>query len=522
MAEPREPALANRTVAAFRWSALTTLGEVLLSLGILAVLARLLAPRDFGIIAIALVFVGLLHAVGRLGIGPAIIQRADLTQRHIVTGFTLSVVLGVLLAAGLWLAAPATAGFFTEPEVPAILGALSVIFVIIQLGETSRCLLNRQLGFRQLMVARILSQAAGYGLVAITMALLGYGVWSLVGGFVAQQTLFAAAVLAYQPPPFRLGIGRRETLDLLRFGAGFSFCSLLVRVAGQGSRLVIGSGLGAASLGYYVQALRVASAPTRLGLILQRVLFPAMARRQRHTDRLGTLYLHGIEMASLLAVPASILMAMCAPEIVAVLFGKQWDAAIPILQVLAVGVVFHVCNIFNTPTIRALAAVYREAWRRGLHALLVILGVWAGTRWGLAGAAAAIVVAYIVLHLLLSQLTLNLLGLRWPQLLRCHVPALWAGALSGAMLWLAVGLAREAGLPAAAALAIGLAACGTTSAAAIYLAPAFARPRCVSWGLAHLPFTELGIAGRLLRFVFQHLERKPRAPATATRTPPSG
>ena len=521
MAEAREPTLAGRTVIAFQWSAIATVGEILLSLGILAVLARLLTPHDFGVVAIALVFIRVVGATGKLGIGPAIIQRSSLTQRHVVTGFTLLATLGVLLTTVMWLAAPAAAGFFAEPEVPAILEALSAIFAIAGLGVVSEYLLRRQLHFKQIMIAGILSQAAGYGLVAIAMAMLGYGAWSLVGGIVARHAIFTAVVLACRPPPFRLGIGRRETFELLRFGTGFSFCSLLGAVASQGSRLVIGSSVGAASLGYYTRASRIASTPTRFGLMLQRVLFPAMAERQKQTDRLATVYLHSIEMMSLLAVPASILMAVCAPEIIAVLLGGQWDAAIPILQILAAGTIFQVCNIVNIPVTRALGAVYREAWRKALYALLIVFGVWLGIRWGLAGAVTAIIGARIILHLLLTQLTLTLLGLRWLRLLQCHVPALWAGTLSAAGLWPVVELARGAGLPAPATLAFGLAACAAATAAAIYVAPAFVRPQCLRWSLSYLPFTELGTAGRLLQLVLKRLARDPRAPATATKTPSS-
>ena len=518
MAEGREPTLTDRTVAAFRWSVLATVSEVLLSLGTLAVLARLLTPHDFGVVAIALVFIRVIGIAGKLGIGPAIIQRSDLTQRHVVTGFTLLATLGVLLTTVLWLAAPATAGFFAAPEVPAILEALSAIFAIAGLGVASEHLLRRQLHFKQLMVAGVLAQATGYGLVAIAMAMFGYGAWSLVGGLVARHAVFTAVVLACRPPPFRLGIGQRETFELLRFGTGFSLCSLLSAVATQGSRLIIGSGVGAASLGYYTRALWVANAPTRFGLVLQKVLFPAMAERQQQTDRLGTVYLHSIEMMSLLAVPASILMMICAPEIIAVLLGGQWDAAVPILQILAAGIIFHVCNIINLPVTRAMGAVYREAWRRALYALFAVVGVWLGIRWGLEGAATAIVGAHIILHLLLTQLTLTLLGLRWLRLLQCHVPALWAGSLSTAVLWPTVELARAAGFPAAATLAIGLAACAAAAAAAIYVASAFVRPPCIRWSLSYLPFTELGTAGRLLQFVLRLLARDPRAPATATKT----
>ena len=101
-----EPTLIRRTVDAFGWSALASAGESLLSLAVLAVLSRLLSPRDFGVVAIALIFIGVINATGKLGIGPAIIQRTSLTRRHIVTGFTLSAAIGALLTTALWSIAP--------------------------------------------------------------------------------------------------------------------------------------------------------------------------------------------------------------------------------------------------------------------------------------------------------------------------------------------------------------------------------------------------------------------------------
>ena len=511
MTEPRPPSLTRRTAHALRRSALSVVLEAPLSLAILAVLSRLLTPRDFGVFGIALIFVGAIGVTGRLGIGPAIVQRPGLTERHVATGFVLSAALGVVLTAATWFASPAVAPFFADPEAPAILGALSAVFVITGLGEVSQHLLRRRLRFGRLMAATLLSQAAGYGPVAIGLALHGFGAWSLVGGLLARQTLFTAAVVASRPPPLRPALSRRAAAELLQFGAGFSVSALMAAVAAQGARFAIASGLGAASLGHYTRAGGVAAAPNHLGNILLRVLFPAMAERQQRVDRLRPVYLHGMEVTSLLAVCASVPMALCAPEIVAVLLGPQWDAAVPVLRILAAGAAFQACNAVDVTAIRALGAVYREAWRRALFALLMVAGVWLGARWGLAGAAAAIVAARIVLHLLLTQLALTLLGLGWRRLLRCHAPALWAAAWAAAALWAATGLAGLAAPPAAVTLAIGLAAGAAAAAAAVRAAPALARPRSVPWLLARLPFAELGATGRLLRVMLERLDPGPES-----------
>ena len=112
-------------------------------------------------VAIALIFIGVVGVTGKLGIGPAIVQRPGLTERQVATGFALSAALGVVLSAAVWFASPAIARFFADPEAPAIPGALSAIFVITGLAEVSEHVLHRRLRFGQLMLATLLSQAAG-------------------------------------------------------------------------------------------------------------------------------------------------------------------------------------------------------------------------------------------------------------------------------------------------------------------------------------------------------------------------
>ena len=496
--EGRE-SLTARTVAGLKWSFLSTALQAVLSVLILAVLSRLLPPSDFGLLGIALIFVMLIDTAGKIGVGPAIVQRLDLTDRHIETGLALSLGLGATAAAALWLAAPLIGRFFAEPVLPSLLRALSPVFVVTGTGVVSEHLLRRELRFGRLAAAHLLSQSIGYGLVTIAMALLGFGVWALAAGTLMRHAVFTAVVVAYRPPPARLRWARREAVDLLGFGAGHSLVSIFNGIAQQGGLFVIGRWLGAAPLGLYTRAHRIATLPLDAGLVLLNVLFPAMSERQRDTARLGTVYLHGVEALSLAALPASVAMVVLAPEIVAVLLGDQWDDAAPVLRILAVGVVFQVCDSLNVPCIRALGAVWREAARQAVYALLVVAGAWLGSRWGLGGVAAAVVCAWVAVHVLMTRLALSLLGLSWRCVLRCHLPALWVGAWSALALCLVASQVRALPIPAGARLFVELAAWGAAAVTAMYHAPAFARPASVHRVLPHLGLDAMGAPGRRLR-----------------------
>ena len=510
------PGLKARTVAGFKWASLTAAGRVLLSLLIFMALARLLTPAEFGQIAIALVFVTLADAAGRRGIGPALVQRRALTRRHIATAFTLAIALGCLLAAALWALAPLVARLTGEPEVAPILRTLALVPVVAGLAVTPEHLLQRDLRFDRLMTATILSQALGYGLVAVVLALLGWGVWALAFGVLARHVLHALAVIACRPPPGLL-FAPREARELLRVGAGFSAIALLQATGHQGVRLVVAHSLGAAALGLHSRGARIALAPARLGPVLRRVLFPAMARRQRHTGRFEPVHLLGIELLFMLACPAGLMMAAAAPEIVAVVLGPQWDAAAPVLRILALASAFQACNALHVSVIHATGAVYRETWRRALLLLLLVAGAWLGSRFGLAGVAAALAFASTVRYLLLSQLAVSLLGVPWRRYLAVHLPGLWVAAWAVPAALLAGRLAGEASLPAFAALPAALAAWAAAGAAAIWFAPPFARPAFPRWALAHLPLGRAGLPGRWLGAALDRLARRwpeppPRAP----------
>ena len=504
--------LTLRTLSGFKWAFLTSGGQALLSLAIMMTLSRLLTPRDFGVFAIALVFIALAATAGRSGLGPALVQRYDLTERHIAAALTLAVAVAVPLTAALWVLAPWLCSLVGEPAAAPVLRILSLSVALSGAGLVSEHLLHRRLRFRALMTAAILSQAVGNGLVAIVLALMDRGVEALVWGVVARQAVFSAAVILLEPVRPRRFAGRREIADLLRAGAGFSAVAVFTFLANRGLNLVIARTLGAPALGLYTRAHALAVVSARLGPVMAKVLLPSMARRQRRVERLRAVHRGGIEMLSLAVLPASLMIAMTAPEIIAVVLGPRWEGAAPALRILALAGVLQAFSALHVPVIRSLGAVYRETWRRALFFVLLMAGAWLASRWGLAAVAAGAVAAGVVLQGLLAQLALDLLGTRWTSLLRCLVPAFWTGLWSTGALWIAAAGARSAAMPPVVALALELAVWGAAAGAATWFAPHFARPASPHWALAQLPFNDMGWAGPGLRALFARLARRWPAP----------
>ncbi len=495
----REMSLSARTLSGLGWSYLATFIKALMSLLVLVILARLLEPVDFGLLAIAWIFILFGLRVGQAFVGPAIIQRSELTERHIQAGFTLSLIAGVFLAVIIYLLAPLVGGFFNEATASRVLQTLSVIFLINSIGNVPVHLLRRELRFRELMFADILAYSIGYGFTAVILAFQGYGVWALVWGEIMHKVIHTLMVFRCIHVRLYPRWAPDEATDLLSTGAGFSLARFFEFIARQGGHFVIGRWVGAASLGFYTRADKLILLPRNyVSQGLFHVLFPAMAQRQQGTDSLASVYLHGTEILSLVALPIGVMLYVCAPEIVTVILGGQWGPVVILLQILAFAVLFQMCDILNLAAIGAVGAVYRQAWRQAIHAFLVVSGAWFASAWGLESVVMAIVGAQVAAYLLLTQLTVSLLGLCRLRLMRCFLPALWTGAWVAVALWSTASQVRALHLPSLLSLIIEMFVWTVAVIAALYFAPRCVRPQSARWVDANIPFEVLGKPGQYI------------------------
>ena len=501
--------LTARTVRGLAWSYGGLAAKGALSLLVLATLSRLLTPQDFGIIGIAFIFVFFAHSLCLTGIGHALIQVPEPTNRHAAAGLVLAIGTGALAAATLWSLAPLCARLFGEPLVSPPLRFMAASLVIAAAGVVSEHAIRRKLLFRQLAIIELLSYTA-YGAIAITLAFGGTGVWALAWAEIGRASVRAAMALFRSPPPVGYRPGAREVVDIASRAAVMAVGQLADTIVRMAGHFVVGRELGAVALGYYARAERIATLPfDYIGSGLFEVAFPAMARRRERPDRLRTAYGHAIEALALLTVPVAVLTVAAAPEIVGVLLGSQWVRSIPVLQLLAIAIPFQTLNSLNIAALRALGLVRREARRRAAHALMIAVGAGVGQHWGLEGVAVGIVGAHIAASLLLTHAAANALGMHGRRVARHCTPGIWAAACVGLAAWLATGPARYLPLP----LALAMLTTALTVAVAIsmYAAPRFARLSIIAFVLERLPFNRMGAVGHGLRWALEKLPTRPLA-----------
>jgi len=328
--------LGTKAANAVLWNYASFASGKVLVLVTLAILARLLTPAEFGVVGFATLAIAYLAVLKDLGLGGALIQRQDNTEEAAQTVYSLNLILGALLTAGTILVAPLVANFFDEPLVTPILRVLSVTFLIESLGAVHLVLLARNLDFRRKLVPDM-GRALVKGAVAITAAVLGFGVWSLVWGQLAGVAASAVLVRIVVPWRPRMEIHRKLVRPLLRFGMPLMVTNIQNAIWVNLDYIVIGRMLGDAALGVYTLAYRL---PELLIQSIWRVVagaaFPFFSSLQDSPDLLRRGFLKSVRFSQLLVVPLALGLLITAEPAIGVLFGDQWAAAVPVLRILAV------------------------------------------------------------------------------------------------------------------------------------------------------------------------------------------
>lgn len=399
--------LSRRTIEGFAWMFVGAGSQALLRIGVLAVLARLLTPTDFGIVSAAMTVVALADIFGTIGIAPAIVQMQQLDRTHIRTGFTISVLTGIAISALLFHSAAAVAGLFQIPAVEPALQVLCLVFAIRGFAIVAEAKLQRDMRFRSISLIGMASYALGYGAVAIGLALAGFGVWALVWGQIAQSVLASLAFMACSrhamAPLLHLGALKQ----LLRFGLGVTLALLGNHLALNADQFIVGRWLGAATLGIYNRAYTILMQPVNLfGAVGDKVLFPALATIQSDRERLARAYCRSVGLIALATLPLSGFLLIFAPECIGLLLGGQWlEVTLP-FQILVASLFFRTAYKISTTLLRARGMTYWLAGWQWLYALGVIAGAWLGLPYGLTGVSAGIgaaILATFLLGLLLSR-----------------------------------------------------------------------------------------------------------------------
>lgn len=420
----------SSVVRGFTWIGLGIVTQGLVRVGVLAVMARLVSPRDFGLVGIAFIFTNFAERVGQIGVGSAFVQRAEVTDDDKKTALILSLLSGCGIAGILSGSAPYVATMFSEPEVVPVLSALALGFIIDGFGVVSDSILQRDLRFREIVRAESVALVVGVAGVGITLGVMGWGVWALVCSNLVFR-FFRTSLLVLACPITRGGaFSVASAKRLMSTGVGFSLGRVLNFLSLQGDNFVVGRVLGTEVLGMYTRAYQAMTLPAMyVGQAFDRVLFPALAQKQEDPGSLKRGLLGTLEMATLVALPVSVGMHLLSEELILVLFGTKWRAIIPVLSILSLGVFFRTAYKCSDVLIRSQGRVYNYAAGQALYTMVIVVGSFVGAMVsGVTGVAYAVVVGVAVNYVVMTRLAGALVQASPREVLDSHIPGLWVSA----------------------------------------------------------------------------------------------
>ncbi len=392
----------KKVIEGLTWSALAQAGKQVCQFVITTILVRILAPQEFGLIAMANVFIGFATLFSEMGIGNALVQRKEIREEHLSSAFWLNMALGAFFMFFSFLVSPGIARFYHRPELVPIVNVLSLNFVVSAAAVVQQSLLMRSMDFRSLMI-RDIAAAVLSGTLGIVFALRGHGVWSLVFQMLAWavfNNVFLWSASSWRP---HLLFSKKAMGDLMGFSLNMTGFQIVNYFARNVDQLLIGRFLGAQPLGYYAMAYKLMLFPLQnFSWVITRVMFPAFSRIQKELPRVAENYAKMLRYVSLVTFPLMMFFFVVAPDLIFLLWGERWEETIRIVRVLCF------CGMIQS-IVTVGGSVYLSQGRADVqfrmslpNVALTTLSILVGLQWGIFGVA----VAYTVFNLLWAPISI--------------------------------------------------------------------------------------------------------------------
>lgn len=400
------------------------------------VLARLLSPEEYGLVALALVVMSYAETIADAGVAQALVY-LEKTTEAMRSALLLSILAGGFLTGAAVAGAPLIADFFGRDDVTPLVRVLAVSLFASALAAVPESLLRRELLFRRLTAGTVVRSMAT-GALAMGLAFAGHGAWSLAIGTAAGTAAYALTCWALLPQQVSWKLWRVHPPTLranLAYGAPVAGSNLLARLVFDLDYLIVGRILGAQALGYYTMAFRLPELLIiNVFFVLSTVLFPLYARIRHDPELLAVGYLRSVQFQSLYGVTAGVGLAVVAPGLVPALFGEQWTPAVVPLIFLALYAAARSLGAGANDVYKAIGRPGLSVWVSLARLAVLVPALLLATRWGIAGVAVAQLGITLLFACGMQALAARVIGVRPRQLLGAVAPGICCGlavALAG-------------------------------------------------------------------------------------------
>lgn len=408
----------ERTITGVSWSLLGQVGGQALAFLFGAILAHLLSPREFGLIAMITVFTGFASVFTELGLGAALVQKQDVTERHLSSVFWVNAAAGSVLTALLIWAAPWVGQFYGEPILEDLTVIVAVVFFIKSLGIVQKTIFQKTIDFRVLSLIDLAAVLTG-GATAVVMAWKGWGVWSLVARSILNALVTTLALWSVSVWHPRWLFDWRAFKELI----GFSMSLVGERSLNYWVRniddILVGKVIGSDGLGVYSRAYKVMLFPLQnVTRVIERVMFPSLSSIQGEKARVKRIFIQMMRSIAFVTFPLMWGLIVTTDSFVLVVFGPGWSAIVPVLKILAlVGLVQSVSSLVGSLFLSQGRADL--PLKLGLFTKpLIIVGIVTGLQWGVTGVAAGFGLGVSISQYINLRFAGQLVDLRYGEIVR--------------------------------------------------------------------------------------------------------
>jgi len=415
--------LTDKTISGLNWSFIGNNSMAVINIVVGIVLARLLVPRDFGLLGMTYIFTGLAELFVTLGMGSSVQRIKNLTKEHIRVATTITIISSIIVYFIFWFSAPNIAEFYKEDRLISIIRVLSSLFIIQGFVTVSYNQIRRELDFKYILKINLSSFTLGYGILSSLLAFLGFGVWSLVYGRIASSIISALIIIMKVPVNLNPLIRKNEFKELAGFGSGISLSSLIFYASSNIDLLIVGKLLNSYMLGLYTRALNLMKeSMSKITGGIYSVLFPAFAAVQDDSEKLRIAYLRTIKTVSYFVFPVLVSMIVTAEYVIKGLYGAKWGGAITSFQILGVAGILRTTLPYSGALAQATGRVYAEAMQQLVYFLILGGCVLFAIRFGIEGVAVSIVIASLWLFIAQSWLALKIIQSSWKEFFKAIIP----------------------------------------------------------------------------------------------------
>lgn len=439
------PDRTGRVLRGIGWLGSSSLLQSALRMGMIVFLARLLAPEDYGLIALATAVVVGLDILLRLGIEPALIQRQTLSDTLLSAASSLALVTALAGMALLMAVATPTAHLLGEGEELAnLIKLMSVMLPIGALTNVPRALLSRSGEFRFIAVTDLTSYALSSLAVAIPLAIAGFGAWALASAAVAQPLTTMLLLGRRHSPWRRFSFDFTNMRELVGYGIPLTVAKTANFAALHADNVIVGKLLGVEALGTYSRAYALNTMPAALlAQAVDRALFSVMSDAQADKPAIERATLRGLVALLIVFPPVSAFCYVYAEEIVLLLMGNKWGATVAPFKILSLFMYFRLA--YKLPDI-ALLSVGRSDITMRMHiiySIIVVIGALLGVQYGTSGVAIGVGVAILIQYMQALYQLVCAFGIALSSIIKMHIAALITGFVSVTLLMSVAAITRD-------------------------------------------------------------------------------